>query len=142
MDTEIFAAQYRKLADTNLITCHPGINCDVGVSSKGVVTRTTNSNAKPIVSLLGALPDDIMENYFAIVSKGMDIHIGKEYSDKLLLQNNVQVNDQHAIILINITNPGISKLKFNLTPDIQGLMATTMQSFLLSTVQSHLHRIH
>ena len=132
MRTETLAAQYKKLDRDKLITCHPAIICGSRVSSNGVVIQTTNSNAKLTVTLMTASPNSSLGNYYAIVPKGMDIYLGPVYYNKLLLQNNVQLNDQRAITLINSADHGFFSLKFNPTREIQGLPAITTKSFLFN----------
>ena len=104
-------AQYRKLDDINWITCHSSIIHGGAVSINGVVMQTTDINAKLTVMLLGTLSDEALGNYYTIVPKGINIHLGKEYYDKLILQNNVQINNRHAITLINIVDPRLFTLK-------------------------------
>ena len=55
-----------------MVTCHPSILPGSAVSSKGVVMQISNSNAKLIVTLLGALNDKALGNYYTIVAKDMD----------------------------------------------------------------------
>lgn len=89
--------------------------------------RTSNSNEKLTATLLGVLPDKALGNHYTVVLKGMDIHLSQDYYDKLLLQNNIQTNEQHAITLIDIADPSFFALNFNPTPDIKGIMATPMR---------------
>ena len=132
MDTENLAAQYGKLDDEKMVTCHPGIIHGSRVSSDSIVMQTINSNAKLSAALMAALPDNILGTYYKLEPKDMDLHLRPEYYDKLLLQNNVELNIQHAITLINIADCGFFSLKFNPTPDIWGSMASTMKSFLFN----------
>ena len=89
--------------------------------------QTSNSNAKLTATLLGALNNKALGNYCSVVANGMDLHLGQDNYGKLLLQNNIQLNKQPAIILINIANPSFFAIKINPTPDIQRSIATTMR---------------
>ena len=62
--------------------------------------------------------------------KGIDTTLGLEYHNKLLINNNVEINDQRAITIINIPYDGFLTVKFNPTPDIQGSTKITIKSFL------------
>ena len=116
------AAQYTKLDGNKLITCRPGvIRGSGGVHSDGVIIQTRNSNTKLAETLLAAQPDNSLENYYKIMPKGMDTTLGPVYYNKLFTQNNVKLNNQRAIILINIADHGFFSVKFNPTPEIQGL---------------------
>ena len=75
--TAVQVTQYRKLENRNLVTCHPSIERSDAVSSNGVLMRTLNGNAK--LTAMGDLPDERLGNCNAIVQKGMDIHLSKEY---------------------------------------------------------------
>lgn len=60
----------------------------------------------------------------------MGTEVGHEYYDKLLIENNVQMNKQRAITIINIAAMDFIGIKINLTLEIQGSVATTMHQFL------------
>ena len=61
----------------------------------------------------------------------MDTTLGPAYHDKLLINNNVEINDQRAITITNIPYDGFFTVKFNPTPDIQGSTKITINSYLI-----------
>ena len=129
--TEALSIQYEK-TDGNLVSCHAGaIRGQVGVHSDGVIMRTSNANAKLTATLLAAQDDEILGPYYKMVPKGMDTTFGPEYHDKLLINNNVEINNQRAITIINIPYDGFFAVKFNPTPDIQGSTKITINSYLI-----------
>ena len=82
------------------------------------------------MTLLAAQANNSLGNYYKIMPKGIDITLGPEYHNKLLIQNNVELNNQRAIAIINIVDHSFFSVKFNPTPEIKGSSKVTIQSFL------------
>ena len=129
--TEALSIQYAK-TDGNLVSCHAGaIRGQAGVHSDGVIMRTSNANAKLTATLLAKQDDEVLGPYYKLIPKGMDTTLGPAYHDKLLINNNVEINDQRAITITNIPYDGFFTVKFNPTPDIQGSTKITINSYLI-----------
>ena len=90
--TTVQATQYGKLDDTNLMTCHLSIIREGSASSDGIVIQTSTKNKILTASLPGDLQYDLLGEYYTVVANGMDVVFRCSSYDKLLIQNNVQIN--------------------------------------------------